>query len=212
MNKGLFSIYLAVITGACAFAQSEPEQSPPAGDKSSVGLLGKDYLSVGATMQDFRHSTSKKGWGTDLDLNLPVVDNCDIGLNYGFERVADTPRITDNAVGTSVTGYFKAGGVKPFADLDLGYLWNRTKPSDVTTRYDRATYAVGTGLEAPFTDSTAFVGRVAYNNEFRRGTRREMTYTAGLDQSFSDHVAGMINVTFHEGNSAVYNLGVVFIF
>jgi len=33
-----------------------------------------------------------------------------------------------------------------------------------------------------------------------------------LDQSFSDHVAGMINVTFHEGNSAVYNLGVVFIF
>jgi len=212
MNKILFSICLAVITGACALAQPEPPQPQPADDKSPAGLLGKDYLSVGPTMQDFRHSDSKKGWGTDLDFNLPVVDNCDIGLNYGFERVANTPRITDNTIGTSVTGYFKAGGVKPFADIDFGYLWSRTKPSDVTTKYDRATYAVGTGLEAPFTDSTALVGRVAYNNEFRRGTPREMTYTAGLDQSFSDHVAGMVNVTFHEGNSAVYNLGVVFIF
>lgn len=212
MNKGLFGIYLAVITGACAFAQSEPAQSPPAADKDSAGLLGKDYLSVGVTMQDFRHSTSKKGWGTGIDLNLPVADNYDIGLNYGFERVADSPRITDNTFGTSVIGYFKAGGVKPFADIDLGYLWHRTKPSEVTGRYDRATYAAGTGFEAPIIDSTAFVGRVAYNNEFRRGTRREMTYTAGLDQSFSDHIAGMINVTFFEGNSAVYNLGVVFIF
>jgi len=126
--------------------------------------------------------------------------------------VADSPRLTDNTVGTSVTGYFKAAGVKPFADLDLGYLWHRTKPSEATERYDRATSAFGSGFEAPVIDATAIVGRVAYNNEFRRGTRREITYTAGLDQHFSDHMGAVVNVTFHEKNSTVYNVGMVFLF
>jgi hypothetical protein len=211
MNKGLLSFCFVILTSAGAFAQSEP--SPPAADdKDTAGLLGRDYLAVGPFRQDFRHSISKDGWGTGLDLNLPAADNWDIGLVYGFERVTDSPRITDNTVGTSVTGYFKAGAVKPFADLDLGYLWHRTKPSEAAERYDRATYAMGTGFEAPIIDSTAFVGRVAYNNEFRRGTRREFTYTAGLDQHFTDHLGGLVNVTFNENNSTVYNVGLVFIF
>ncbi|HUJ43216.1 MAG TPA: hypothetical protein VLW52_06385 [Opitutaceae bacterium] len=212
MNKKLLSLGLAFITGAGVFAQSEPSQPPAADDKDTAGLLGKDYLAIGPIQQDFRHSTSKDGWGAGIDLNLPTADNWDIGFNYGFERVADSPRITENTAGTSVTGYFKAAGVKPFADVDLGYLWHRTKPSDPTERYDRATYAVGTGFEAPIIDATAFVGRVAYNNEFRRGTRREFTYTAGLDQHFSDHVGGLVNVSFHENNSTVYNVGLLFLF
>lgn len=222
MTKRLFGIGLALITTTCIFAQSQPSAPEPAtpaaeptaaaDDNSSAGLLGKDYFAIDPIMQDFRNSTSKKGWGTTLDLNLPATDNFDIGLNYNFERVADIPRITDNTFGTSVTGYFKAGGVKPFADVDLGYLWHRVKPSDPTLRYDRATYAVGTGLEAPILGSTAVVGRVAYNNEFRRGATHEMTYTAGLDQRFSDHVAGLVGVTFQQNNAILYNLGVGFIF
>jgi hypothetical protein len=56
MNKGLSDICLAIIASACAFAQSHP---PTADDKETAGLLGKDYLAIGAIRQDSRHSTSK---------------------------------------------------------------------------------------------------------------------------------------------------------
>ncbi|HTX65611.1 MAG TPA: hypothetical protein VMD31_07550 [Opitutaceae bacterium] len=196
--------------------QPAPPASPAADDHGSAGLLGHDYFAINPQLQDFRNSSSKKGWGTGLDLNLPAADNWDIGLNYAFDRVPDTPRITDNALGTAVTGYFKAGAFKPFADVDLGYLWHRTKPSDPTQRYDRATYAAGAGFEAAIADATAFVGRVAYNNQFRRGVRREMTYTTGFDQRFTDNVAGLLGVTFQKGalvtNAITYDLGVAFVF
>jgi len=219
----LFCLCLALTATTSLFAQDdEAEATPPttttpaASDRSSAGLLGRDYLAINPIMQDFRESTSKKGWGTGLDLNLPATDNWDIGLNYAFERVPDIPRITDNSLGTSVTGYFKAGGVKPFADVDLGYLWHRVKPEDPTERYDRATYAVGAGFEAPIFNATAFLGRAAYNNDIRRGARHEMTYTTGLNQRFADHVTGLAGVTFEqgraEGNSLLYNLGVAFVF
>ena len=212
MIKSLIGITLFSVIACGVWAQQQDQSAPQGDEKSSAGLLGKNYVDVGLFTERFRNTDSKSGYGTALDLNLPAFDNLDIGLNYAFERVASKPQLTDNTLGTSFTGYFSAGSVKPFVDLDLGYAWQRSKLSGVSTRNDRGIYGAGAGLELPVSASTAFIGRAAYDNSFRRGSQHAWVYTASVDHNITDGIATQINVSFQAKNSTVYDVGVVFFF
>jgi hypothetical protein len=212
MIKSFIGIGLFSIIACCVSAQQQDQPASPGGDKGSAGLLGKNYVDFGLFTEHFRNIDSKSGYGTGIDLNLPAMDNFDVGLNYAFERVASAPRLTENTLGTSFTGYFTTGNVKPFADLDFGYAWQRTKLDTTTTRNDRGIYGAGAGLEVPVTSSTALAGRAVYDNSFRKGSHHERVYTASVAQNITDGIAAKVNVSFHEKNSTVYDLGVVFFF
>jgi hypothetical protein len=212
MIKSFIGIGLASFLACGAWAQQQDQPAPPSDASNSAGLLGKNYVDFGLFTEHFRNTDSKNGYGTDLDLNLPAFDNFDIGLNYAFERATGVSQITDNTLGTSFTGYFATGKVKPFADLDFGYAWQRTKVDGIATRYDRGIYGAGAGLEVPVTGSTVVQGRAAYDNSFRKGAVHERVYTATVAQNITDDIAAKVNVSFREKNSTVYDLGLVFFF
>ena len=212
MNKIHLRFCLTFFLCACAYAQVPSPQPPPADDRDAAGLLGKDYFSASLFTESFRNSTLTHGYGTDLDLNLPVVDNFDMALSGEFERVPKTPQVTDGAFDLSFIGYLRAGGVKPFLDLDVGYLLKKTKPNGTETRVNSGTYAVGAGLEVPVAKSTSLVGRAAIDDEFNRGSHHAWGYTAGVEQIISRGVDALLDVTFNAGNSTVFSLGVAFTF
>jgi opacity protein-like surface antigen len=213
MNKRSLGLCLVLFSCACAAARAQQPPSPPAADNSnSAGLIGKDYFSASLFGESFRNSTLTHGYGTNLGLNLPAADNFDVALDYQFERVPKTPQLTDNSLQTSFIGYLAAGGVKPFMDADVGYLWQKSKGDGTKTLDNRGTCAAGAGLEVPVMSSTALTGRAAINDEFKRGSRHTWAYTAGVNQSITDSMDAVLHVTFNEGNSTVYNLGVAFIF
>jgi len=84
--------------------------------------------------------------------------------------------------------------------------------SPLSTRNDRGIYGAGAGLELPVSASTAFTGRAAYDNSFRRGSQHAWVYTASVDHNITDGIATQINVSFQAKNSTVYDVGVVFFF
>lgn len=211
--KSFIGISLLSIVAFHAWAQEQDQPAAQTDEKSSVGLLGKNYFEAGFFTEDFRNTGSKSGYGTGLDLNLPAADNFDIGVNYAFERVpSGDPRLTDNTVGTSFTGYFAAGSVKPFADLDLGYAWQKSKLDGVASSNDRGIYGGGAGLELPVTSSTVLTGSAAYENSLRKGSMHEWVYLAKVDQNIADGIAAQVDVAFHAKNSTVYDVGLVFFF
>jgi hypothetical protein len=212
MLKPLITISLLSILACNASAQQQ-DQAPSSATTNPAALLGKNYVEAGFFTEDFRNSGSKNAFGTGVDLNLPTFDNFDIGVNYAFERAASgAPQFTDNTLGTSFTGFFTVNGVKPFADLDLGYAWQKSKLDGISDSNDRGIYGAGVGIEVPVAKSTVFTARAAYDNSFRRDSQHQWIYIAKVDQSIADGIAAQLDVAFHANNSTVYDVGVVFFF
>lgn len=127
----------------------------------------------------------------------PAADNFDVGLIYSFERVPKAPQVTEHSLGTAPTGYLSTKAVKPFVDIDLGYLWEKTKTTSTKAKDDRATFGSGAGVEVAAGGSAALLGRAGLNDEFKHASRHAWAYTAGVDQFIDDNVAAVLDVTFH---------------
>ena len=205
------SLYCSAAWVSHAQANSD---APAVGDEQvTAGLLGKGYFNASFLTERFRSSVeAKNGYGSNLGINLPATDNVDIGLAYTFERVAATPRLTDNTVALSCTTYTTAAGMKPFAALDFGYGWHRSVEENVASRDDRALFGAGGGLEVPVSTTTAIAGKATYNDSLRKGMAHVWTYTATVDHNLTESIAARLDVLFHSKVSTTYDLGVVFLF
>jgi hypothetical protein len=216
---------LAAITGCLLFisgahAQTNPSSGPTASD---YGLLGKSYFAFDADLIKYRQSpSSPTGFGSDLVLNVEANDYLDLGFAYDFNHAKNTAwRTTDNIGRINTTGFVKFAHAAPYATVGLGYGWEHSALAKGTplegTRFHRALYDLGTGVEVPLVKQTSVRLGVGYEESFRQPHPKDMNYQLALDYQFDDTFCTDIGANIQDGrngnrDTVVYRAGIRIIF
>jgi len=209
---------LLLISGARA--QTNPVDVPPGGTtKTDYGLMGKTYLALDADLIKYRNfSASPTGFGTDLALNIEATDHFDLGFAYDFSRAKNTNWTnTDNIGRIYTTGFVKFAHVAPYATVGLGYGWENSHTPTEGTRFHRALYNAGAGVEVPLIAQTSVRVGVDFEDSFRSPQPKDWSYQLALDYCFDETICTDLGASLqdsHHGNpdAITYHAGIRVIF
>ena len=186
------------------------------------GLLGRTYGALDFNYEQFRNDPgAPKGLGTTLGANLPITDNLDYRLDYGFEAGrASLFHFTDNTFGNGVTTFYKFGHFSPFASADIGYDLDRTTqaPFDALgDRFDHMFYRVSAGFEFPLTQATALRATLGDEDSLRKPHPRDLDYDFSANYWLGSVVGTYVGAVIKNGHggtldSIEYTAGLRFSF
>jgi len=220
---------LAALTGCLllisgAHAQPNPVDVPPGGaDKTDYGLLGKSYFAADADLFKYRNfPSSPTGYGADIALNVEATDNLDVGFAYDFTHAKNTKwSNTDDLARIYTTGFVKFSHIAPYATVGLAYGWEHSRLAAGTpvqgTRFHRALYNAGAGVEVPLISQTSVRVGVDFEEAFRSPRPKDWSYQLALDYKFDDTVCTDVGANLQDGrngnrDAVVYHAGIRFIF
>ncbi|PTY07779.1 hypothetical protein DB347_06020 [Opitutaceae bacterium EW11] len=198
----IVGVLAAAVAASSVFAQTAPEN--PASEGSS-GVLGYRYVEAGFGLVDIR-GTSHDQEATGLTVNLPVVANIDVALDYSYNWIKGHGAAHSNTLDVSGIYYLDAGkGLKPFGGVTVGRYW---APHDA--RYTWATFA---GLEYQVTTALSVSGSVGYNSDFKRGN--DADYWDGTVTGryfFTRQIGAFLSASLFEGGDRGLAGGVTYKF
>ena len=175
--------------------------------QTNAGLLGQRYAGLSLFTESIRNRDISNGIGGSMGVNLPLMSFLDFGVSGSSESFRDYS-VKDQRAAAALIAYRDFNSLKAFADASIGGTWQSSKVSGVSYRDNDGIYAFGVGFEAPFTDRSALVGRVALNQYFKRDRGHYWTYTAGANHWFNEKLGATLTVSFFESTSIIYGLGV----
>jgi len=217
-----FAGCLLLISGASA--QINPvDIPPPVPDENDAGLLGKSYFAFDANLGKYRNApSSPTGFGGDIAINVEATDNLDLGFGYDFKTAKNTAwSATDNVGRIYGTGFVKYAHVSPYLTAGLGYGWEHSRQAAGTpvegTRFNRALYDTGAGVEVPLISTASVRLGVDYEDCFRRPHPKDLSYQLALDYIFDDTFCTDIGANLQDGRNGnrdeiVYHAGFRVIF
>jgi hypothetical protein len=173
-----------------------------------AGLIGKRTIGLSGFAEDLRTDNIGNGSGALLDVNLPICANFDFGLGGSYESIS-TYSFKEKQLFASLTAYLELDSIKPFVDASVGNIWQSSTVYGIEYRDNKSVYALGAGVELPFSDATAFVGRISYNKYFDSKLGHHWTYSFGLNHWLTEQVAGVASVAFRGSDSIIYTVGLV---
>jgi len=172
-----------------------------------AGLIGQRYTGLSLFSESIRDHDISNGTGAAVGLNLPITSFLDFQASGSSESFRDYS-IKDQRAFAGVTAYRDFNSFKAFADASLGGTWQSSTVNGVSYSANDGIYALGAGLEAPFTDTSALFGRVAVNQYYKHNNGHYWTYAAGADHWFNPKFGAVATVTFFESSSITFSLGV----
>ncbi len=175
--------------------------------QTNAGLIGQRYASLSLFSESLRNSSISNGTGATVGLNVPVNSFLDFAAGGSHESFSDYS-IRDQRAFAGVKAYRDFNSFKAFADTSIGTTRQSSKVSGISYRASEGIYAVGAGLEAPFTDTSAIFGRVAWIRYFDSSRGHYWTYTAGANHWFNQKYGAVGTVTFFGSTSVTFSLGV----
>ena len=175
--------------------------------QTNAGLLGQRYAGLSLFSESLRNRDISNGTGGALGVNFPLTPFLDFGASGSSESFRDYS-VKDQRASAALTAYHDFNALKAFADASIGGTWQSSKVNGVSYRANDGIYAFGVGIEAPFTDRSALLGRAALNQYFQRDRGHYWTYTVGANHWFNDKLGATVSVTFFESTSIIYGLGV----
>jgi hypothetical protein len=175
--------------------------------QTNAGLIGQRYTGLSLFTESLRNRDISNGIGATVGLNVPVMSFLDFAASGSSESFHDYS-IRDQRAFASVTAYRDFSSFKAFADTSVGGTWQSSKVNGISYSSNDGIYAIGAGIEAPVTDTSAIFGRVAQNRYFQNNHGHYWTYTAGADHWFDQKFAAVASVTFFESSSVTFSLGV----
>ena len=212
---------LLIISGAQA--QQTSVDGAPTGGQDDFGLLGKTYFAVDADLIEYRNfPSSPTGYGSEIAINLEANDHLDVGLAYDFSHAKNTEsRTTDNIGRLYTTGFVRLPHVTPYATVGLAYGWKHSQLgagiTAVSTRFHRALYNAGAGVEVPLVTQTSVRLGIDFEESFRKPQPKDWSYQLALDYHFDDTLCTDIGANLQDGrngnrDSVAYHAGIRFIF
>jgi hypothetical protein len=171
-----------------------------------AGLLGKRTVGLAGFAEYIRTSNIDNGSGALLGVNLPLSANFDFGFSGSYESIP-TNNFNEQQLFASLTAYQELDSFKPFVDVSVGNDWQASKVGDFKYSANKSVYAIGTGAEAPISDTTAFVGRISYNAYFDTKLGHHWTYSLGINHWLTEKVAAVASVAFRGSDSIIYTVG-----
>ena len=174
--------------------------------QTNAGLLGQRYVGLSFFSESIRDHSISNGTGGMAGLNVPLTPYLDFGASGSFESFRDY-NIKDNRAFAGLTAYHDFNAFKAFADASIGGTWQSSTVSGVSYSNHDGLYAVGVGMELPFTDRSALFGRLALNQYFQGDHGHYWTYTGGASHWFNEKLGATLSVTFFENSSVTFALG-----
>jgi hypothetical protein len=191
----IVSALAAVAVSASVFAQTQPENP----NYSSSGLLGQRYVDYGFGLIDVNKSRTDL-YGTGLTVNVPVVSNIDIAVNYSYSWVEADHNDNANELSLDAIYYIEAGKVKPFGGVTYGYHWNDWFDDDFVGAFG--------GLEFQVLPQLVLSGRAGYSAWTDDVDEGAWDGTVEARYFFTKTVAASASVTLFEGGDVGYTAGV----
>lgn len=195
------AFYFTAALVGCVFVGS------PVRAQTQAGLLGQRYTALSVFTENLRDSNLSNGTGAVLAVNLPVAAFLDIEASGSFESFSDYS-IRDQRAFAGLVAYRDFNTFKAFAVGSIGSTWQSSKVNGITYRANDGIYALGAGLEIPFTDKSAIFGRATWNRYFDDNRGHYWLYAAGVNHWFNQKFGATALVSFFESSSVTFSLGV----
>lgn len=195
INK-LVSVLAVVAASVSAFAQTQPAN--PANEISN-GLLGTRYADVGLGFIDVNHSGTD-AFGAGFTVNLPVVSNIDVAVNYSYAWVESYSDIDSHTLSVDGIYYINQGAFKPFGGVSVGYNWNDWDNESIWGAFG--------GIEFQLNPRVVLTASAGYDANFDDADEGDFNGTVAARYFFTKNVAAAVSVELIEGGHVGYTAGV----
>lgn len=212
------ALAVALLSSALLADDQSDSDASSQGDGSSSpaaiygGTLGRTYLSIGADAQHFQDvASTPDALGMAFGANLPMTDNFDYTLGYGFDAARGHEfSLTDNAISNGVTGFYKFAHVTPFVAAGFGYDWERITSGitsiSLPSRFDRMDYDLDAGLEFPLTDAASLKAGIGDDDaSLRRPHAHDWDYEVSANYWLGSVVGTFVGADVKEGRGGALN-------
>jgi hypothetical protein len=193
--KRLSLLILGSGLGCCPFAFAQ----------SDAGLIGKRYIRVDGAMEQARQEDIGNGYGFGGGVNLPLLENWDLGLSASYLHYSDFD-FKDRRLDANLRGHLRADDFTPFADLLLGYSAQSSAVGGVKYTNHDGQVGLGLGAEVPISPATALQGRVAYWRWFDQQNGHYWTYTLGANHWFTPKLNVAAEVVWLDSETVTFRL------
>jgi len=198
--------------GAAATGSAPSDSGGSPGPAPYSGTLGRTFINLDtavARYSDLAPSAEALGFG--LGANLPMTDNFDYTLGYGFDAArAHEFRLTDNVFENGVTTFYRFSHVAPFVGADVGYEWERVSTSlagvALPARFDRLEYGLNAGVEVPLNDSASLKAGIGDDDSsLRRPHARDWDYRLSANYWLGSVVGTFVGADVKSGRGGALN-------
>lgn len=121
-----------------------------------AGTLGVNYYGVGLGYGENWHSNGPDttGWGAGVGINHNVAQEADFAVdvhsNFDYRRGSGGAlRSRTNTLTAGATAFTEFEGIRPFAGIETGWSWNRTRYQSLRMTDDSWLYGARFGAEIP---------------------------------------------------------------
>jgi hypothetical protein len=174
--------------------------------QNDAGFIGKRYAGMSLFLENIRTQNIDNGTGVELNANVPLTGFLDANVRASTEKF-NTYSISDQRFGGSLIGYADMDTWKPFMELSVANTAQSSTIAGNTYKNSEAYWSVGVGIEAALTKTMAIFAVATNSNYFDSKRDSYWTYKLGLNTWLTPKIGGVFSVSFYEGESVTYTLG-----
>lgn len=220
---------VALFAAATVFAQSGSQSIWfPKGDDYGQGSIGKRYAGASFSI-DNPHGYTDLGYGTNIGVNIPVVNHIDVSagvgyswLNYNYPSYYYGPIEIDQkytSLNASVTIYNTIeNNIKPYIAFNVGQTFAKLSTNHVGHNTNFETWGAVVGAEFPYKWLAVDVS-IGYDDDLMRPaySGQDTFATARLSSWITEKIGVNVGVSFvrpmhNFEDSWVFDAGVRFRF
>jgi len=213
------SFLLAAASAAGVLQAQQNYSSSPSAASDQPGVLGQSFTELGFGVQSLRH-TSDEPFDATLRGNIPVSQNVDVSLGYGYSWLNGDTDIHNELLAADTKFYTQLDNhMKPYIGGLVGYQWAKTDFDHqfpvAATSQDRWVWGVSAGVEIPV-GTFAFTPHVGYVDSMESNSLGHYNYGAEAQHWFTQTVGSYADVSYndlrHENSTWTYVAGLRFRF
>lgn len=202
-----FVLAAAVSLGlaSASFAQSANVAVPNPADAKPTGLLGQNYATLGYGYVDL-DNTGIHASRFSLAGNQSLREGLDGILEYGYTRSSKFAgtRITQHDLMAGARAYMTAGGIKPYVEAGIGWVWQKAAGASE----DSFAWGAGVGAEIEVASAVTVTPYVRYEDITKGSDNESWNYGVKGNYWLSSRVGLQLGVERDDDKNMTYSAGV----